>query len=190
MNPVYTIKAAWALFIAACVAVVLIFAVVQTVRLDGFKFLFWEVEGAIPRAERLEGEIAAILKAQREAREAQIKVNKDAEKKYSDIGQGVDANANAETIASHDATEQFIAAGGVRPQSSAGCPGGAGAATGHLRPTEPQAADQAAKLDAAPSNTVSVTPDDVRICTANTLTAEAGQAFALGLEAASTGEAK
>lgn len=82
--------------------------------------------------------------------------------------------------ASRDRTEQFIRSGGVRGQA---CPVN--------RHPEDRSAGSGSPVHQAPvvdgadrlPETVSVLPDDVRICTNNTILAEELRAFVLGLEA-------
>jgi hypothetical protein len=90
------------------------------------------------------------------------------------LGAAVMFYGNHREAENRDRTERFIASGGVRNA----CPGGgqaprAGAGSG-------EGVHQAPVMD--DPETVSVKPDDVRICTANTLTAEALQAYLMGLD--------
>lgn len=94
------------------------------------------------------------------------------EEALRNLAQRTDTDVAKEREANRDSTEQFIARGGVRntcPRSGQAPRDGAGGGEG---------VHQAPELD--DPETVSVKPDDVRICTDNTLTAEALQAYILG----------
>ena len=96
------------------------------------------------------------------------------EEALRNLAQRTDTDVAKEREANRDSTEQFIARGGVRntcPRSGQAPRDGAGSGEG---------VHQAPELD--DPETVSVKPDDVRICTDNTLTAEALQAYILGLQ--------
>jgi hypothetical protein len=96
------------------------------------------------------------------------------EQALRNLAQRTDRNVTQARAENRDRTERFIASGGVRNA----CPGGdqaprAGAGSG-------DGVHQAPVMD--DPETVSVKPDDVRICTANTITAEALQAYLMGLD--------
>lgn len=118
-----------------------------------------------------EAKIAAADKARAEALASE-------EQALRALAKETDSNVAKEREANRDRTERFIARGGLRQA----CPRGGGAEGGSAG--RGQGMHQAPELDGAESlpEVVTVLPDDVRICTDNTLTAEALQAYILGLE--------
>jgi len=156
--------------------------VVQTVRLEGAKFWPVSIEGAKPRADRLE---AALEEQAREYRAAQAQAAERAQaarmaeqRRLSDIARNADnALEQARRDALADARE-FIRAnrvpapGGIRssgPTTTSGNSDTAGAL-----PTDP-----ATIVDA--TEYVIVPAADVLICTTNTVALESAQAWAAQL---------
>ena len=122
-------------------------------------------------AEAIWQDKAAKLEKQR------LEALKAEEQAYKALAKRTDTNVAKEREVNRDRTERFIAAGGVRQA----CPGNR--YTPDNSPGSGEGVHQAPVMDGTEAlPTVAVTPDDVRICTANTLTAEALQGFVLGLE--------
>lgn len=121
-----------------------------------------------------------IWQAKAEELEAARQAALDAEEgALRQLAKETDRNVAKEREASRDRTERFIRSGGVRAQA---CPGDRG-------PEDRSAGDgeavrEAPELDGAERlpETVTVLPDDVRICTDNTIKAEAWRDYILGLE--------
>lgn len=121
----------------------------------------------------------AYWKAEIDALEAERQAALDSEEDaLRQLAKDTDRNVAKEREANRDRTEQFIARGGLRQA----CPR-------NRDPEDRSARDgevvrEEAELDGAePVQVVGVTPEDVRICTDNTLKAEAMRDFILGLEA-------
>lgn len=163
------------------IAILVALLVVQTVRLEGFKVWPLSIEGARPRAERLAADLAAVVREQGVAEREHLAAKQAAEQIYRDVAERIDDDAlEARTDALADA-DRFIAANRVRP-APAGCPPSQAAPA-----TRDRGAGGGEAVPAAPvmDGAVAVPAEDVRICTVNTLQAEAGRAWALELEAAS-----
>lgn len=130
-----------------------------------------EAQGYAEAEAYYEAKIAVADKARAEALASE-------EQALRALAKETDNNAAKEREANRDRTERFIANGGVRQA----CPRGGSAEDGSAR--SGAGVHQAPELDGAEGlpEIVTVLPDDVRICTANTLTAEALQAYVLGLE--------
>lgn len=186
---------------AALFGLVLIFAiaaaVVQTVRLEGLHVWPISITGWIKTAEDRQATIDRIAAAQ-ELAEAKARAAKlETEKTYSDIAERIDDDANRQIDTAMDAAERFIAAGGAPASRRVQCPatgsspGRADPSAGGYRAGNGEAAGRSAELDAAedefvlPDGFVLVPAQDVRICTRNTLQAEAARRWALEIEAAS-----
>jgi hypothetical protein len=177
----------------AIIAVLVIVVGVQTTRLEGFKLWPLHMEGYVAKADRLEHEVAAFKEAQKQATRAQQKINDDRRQVTDAIATGVDDNANIETPAAHSSTDAYIRDHRLRPQAVGGTRGSAHPASASEGPGDTQAASTASQLDAAPADQtgpiaddtlVVATAKDLRVCTDNTLTAEAGVDYASQLEAA------
>lgn len=132
---------------------------------------YWERDR---HADAREAETRAEMQAKIDRADAdRAKALASEEQALRNLAQRTDQNVTQARAENRDRTERFIASGGVRNA----CPGSrqapsAGAGSG-------EGVHQAPVMD--DPETVSVKPDDVRICTANTLTAEALQAYILGL---------
>ena len=121
----------------------------------------------------------AYWKAEIDAMEAERQAALDSEEAaLRQLAKDTDRNVAKEREANRDRTEQFIARGGLRQA----CP--------RDRSTEDRSAGsgeavrEAPIMDAGePVQVVGVTAEDVRICSDNTLKAEAMRDFILGLEA-------
>lgn len=181
------------LAIAAALAV----AAVQTVRMEGLKIWPLVIDGWKPRALAAEATIAAIAREQALAGEIAKAERMGKEAQYRGIAERIDDNARDKLEDYGAATERFIAAGGVRPKAAGSARGRTGASATDRDARDPQGRGRSAELDAAlrepveddglviPEGFVLVEAEDVRICTVNTIKAEAGRALALELEAAS-----
>jgi hypothetical protein len=166
------------------------FGVVQTVRLEGFKVWPFKVEGALAKVDRLEGELQAILAAQAAAEKLARAQKAANEAAYRRIAEGIDDAFEENLDGELAAAARFIAANRVR------CPTPARGASRTIATAGDSGAEslgggsRAAELDAAGGDPVlpdlvAVPADDVRICTVNTLKAEAGHRLATELKAAS-----
>lgn len=176
----YAIKGIWLLLVALVVIASLAFGAYQLTRVEGFRFLFWSAEGWKPRAERLQADLDRVKRAQQDARAAQVGVNQAAEKRYADAAERIDRENIRQLESELAAAERFIRAGGLRPQTACRVSSGAGAAAQDQSAGSGEAAGTSPKLDATE---VVVTAEDVRICTVNTLQAEAAREWSLALEA-------
>lgn len=158
------------------IAVLVALLAIQTVRLEGLKIWPVNIEGARPKAERLQRTIDEIALAQKQAAAAAQAAKERAEREYRELAERIDDDAEkARTGAMADA-ERFIAANRVRCQAAGGAGRGTPAASPGDGSGNGQGPGQASELD------VAVTADDVRICTTNTLQAEAARAWAIELE--------
>lgn len=160
------------------IAVLVALLAVQTVRLEGFKLWPFSIEGAGPKAARLQRTIDDIDKAQKEANRRLREAKEAAERNYRDLAERIDDDAETARAGAMDDAERFIAANRVR------CPANRSVGSG----TPPTARDNGAGSGESPGaapelDGVVVQADDVRICTTNTLQAEAARAWALVLEA-------
>lgn len=175
------------------IAVLLALLAIQTVRIEGFKVWPIELQGWKPRALAAEDDLKAVAAAQVEAAARARTVKLEAEATYRQLAERIDDEAEHDRAGELAAAERFIAAGGLRraatgsPCSRAAAPAaGDGAGSG-------QAAGRATELDAAAEpaldpELVTVLAEDVRICTVNTLQAEAARAWAVALEAATAAD--
>ena len=166
---------------STALAVALGLLVVQTVRIEGLHVWPISVTGWKARALDAERTIADIEKAQDEALAAAVVARDQAEADYRNLAERIDRNAeDARQDAMADA-ERYIAAHRVRCPAIGGPAGGtAPAAEGH-RARDGEDTGAATELDAA--GLVAVSEEDIRICTVNTMRAEAGRAWALEMEA-------
>ncbi|MCB2085045.1 MAG: hypothetical protein KDE07_01185 [Sphingomonadaceae bacterium] len=178
------------------IAIMLGLLAVQSIRLEGFKIWPIDVEGWKPKAERLQATIDNITAAQDLAEQNARTARLEDEAEYRGITERIDNNAKRDLALAGDATELFIAAGGVRPEGADRSPGRAGACTQDRDPADTQGAGRAPELDATPHRSPSGLPDgyvivradDVRLCTINTIKAEAGHELAVELERASSAD--
>jgi hypothetical protein len=167
----------------ASIIVVLLVAllVVQTIRLEGFELWPVSIEGVRPKADRLQRKSDDFDNAQDDALSAAMAAKAATERRYQELAERIDNDAEQARVGHLDDAERFIAANRMQR-----CPADRSAAGRAAAPAADdgagyvEAADPAAKLDAA--ELVTVPASDVRICTTNTLQAEAGRAWALALE--------
>lgn len=106
------------------------------------------------------------------------RIRKAEEARQANLSKGADRAIIENTASERDRTERFIAAGGVRGQT---CPR---AVRSEVPSTGEREAVRETSLvdDREALPTVAVTPDDVRICTDNTIKAEAWRELLLKLE--------
>lgn len=122
----------------------------------------------------------AYWKAEIEAMEAERQAALDSEEAaLRQLAKDTDRNVAQEREANRDRTERFIRSGGVRQA----CPDNRD--TEDRSAGDGEAVREEAELDGAERlpEVVTVLPDDVRICTTNTILAEEWRAFILELEA-------
>lgn len=191
-----TLRGIHAIAIATVIFALLGGLVVQTARIEGFKVWPVSIEGWKPKAARLEQAIANVRVAEQLAESWARQARLDKEARYRAVAQRTDIDAMDETAKALGDADRFIAAGGtcasrrpaagqLRPQADRGEGGPAGTGPGDHRPGDPEGAGEAAQLDEAEGQLIGVTADDVRICTVNTVKAEAARDWALALEEAS-----
>lgn len=182
----YALKGFWLALIALVVVAALAFGFYHKVRTDGFKILFWSHEGYAEKVERLEGEIQSILAAQKAAEGAQQEVNDAAAESYRRIAERIDKYADQEHAAHLDAADRYISAHRVRCPTVGSTSGetSASPASDGSRDTQGAGGAPVVDADAAMADMVAVHANDVRICTTNTIKAEAARVFALELEKA------
>ena len=192
----FTLSAARAAAIALLVTALLAALAVQTVRIEGLKIWPVAIEGWKPKAERLEQVIANVRVAEQLAEAWARQARLDQEARYRAVAERTDDDARRETSVALGDAERFIAAGGhagagrVRTEADRGPGSPAGTGPGDRGLGNPEGAGAPAELDGPESRFVTVTADDVRICTVNTVRAEAARDWALALEEASTADAQ
>lgn len=163
----------------AVIGIALAIAAVQTVRLEGFKVWPLSVEGWKPKAERYERDLANVRQAQALAKARAEQARLEQEARYRALAERIDDNAKRDMGSAVDAAERFIAAGGVRCKASGSDRIGTGTRAEGGSPGDTQGTGATPVMD---EGTVAVTADDVRICTVNTVKAEAAREWALGIE--------
>lgn len=185
------LKAGWLALVGALVLSIAVFGAVQTVRLEGLKVWPLSIEGWKPKAEASERLVADIMIAQDLAEEMARSQRLAQESTYRDIAERIEDNAQADLDGSLRAADDFIAAGGMRAEAGRSAPCRAGTAAGDHRAEDTAGTGRAPQLDAAasaqpqPEDLVMISPADVRICTVNTVKAEAGHQLATQLQDAS-----
>lgn len=144
-------------------------------------FTAWRADVWHDRAERYANSLAEMKAAQAVALKRAEEAKAKAEADYRDLSERIDDEAEQARAGAMDAAERYIAAHRVRPPSG-------GATGGPASPAQDRSTGNG-EGPGAPSELdvtfVAVTPDDVRICTVNTLQAEAARDWALQLEAVS-----
>lgn len=193
------LKAGWLALVGALVLAIAAFGAVQTIRLEGLKVWPLSIEGWKPKAEARQAQIDAMLEAQALAAEVARARRLERESQYRDIAERIDENAQAELEGSLRAADRFIAAGGVRAEANRSVRCSTGTSAEDHRAEDPAGTRRAPQLDAAETapleeqagqaaraaqdDFVLVSTADVRICTVNTVKAEAGAALANQLQA-------
>lgn len=155
---------------------------VQTVRLEGLSVWPLKFEGWKPRAERLARDLDHVKAAQVVALERALAEKHKAETKYLKLANRIQEDAqNDRAVALGDA-ERYIAANRVRCEAAGRTAGQSVTATADHSAGHPQGAGSVPELD---GGLVAVPAEDVRICSVNTVKAQAGHELAVGLETAS-----
>lgn len=162
-------------------AIALALLVVQTVRIEGLHVWPISVAGWKARALDAERTIAEIEKAQDEALTAAVEARDQAEADYRNLAERIDRDAEDVRQDAMADAERYIAAHRVRCPAAGGAAGGPAPAAEDHRTGDGEGPGAATELDAA--GLVAVLAEDVLICTANTLQAEASRSWALEMEA-------
>lgn len=151
---------------------------VQSVRIDGFRVDLPLLPAFGPKGLVAENaELEAALNKMRAERDAAIANSARIADANTAATEKADTDEKAELEIERPSTERFIAAGGVRR-----CPTArADAATPGQGPGLDAGAGALPVMDDVP--VVSVLPEDVRICTENTVKARAWQQWGLSIEA-------
>jgi hypothetical protein len=177
------IKGIWVASRAALFICAIGFGVVQTVRLEGLKVWPVEITGWRPLAIERGETIASFAAAQDQALKDALAAKAKAEADYRTLAERIDDEDEQARAGAMDDAERYIA--GNRVQRCPADRGAAGGASTDHGTSGGDAAGPPAIVDAAGAgigaDLVAVTADDVRICTANTLQAEAARSWALDL---------
>lgn len=181
------------------IALLAIALAIQTARIEGFHVWPVSMTGWKKTALDAQAGLVRIAKAQDDAAKAARQARIDQETTYREIAERIDDNATKSMDAALVAADRFIAAGGLRAQTAGSPPCSARTASTYHAAQDPDRTGPATQLDAASAgprdagtraeDAVLVSAADVRICTANTVKAEAGRDLALQLEAASDAQA-
>jgi len=189
-------KGVWLAFIGAAILAPTTIAAVQTIRLEGLQVWPLSITGWIETAENRQDQIDRMIEAN-EAAAAKAKAARLAQESlYRDIAQRIDDDAQDNLDAALRAADRFIAAGGMRAQAAGNPRCGAGTGAEDRSAEDPAGAGRPAQLDAGvdrqtaglAEGLVLVSAEDIRICTRNTIKAEAGHQLATRLQAASAGQ--
>lgn len=190
------VKGIWAAFIVATLLAFAIFAAVQTARLEGLRIwplsLTGWIEAAQDRQATIDRMVAAQIAAAEQARLARLAQ----ESKYRDIAERIDEHAQDDLDSAMRAADRFIAAGGMRAEGAGSSPCNAGAAARDRSAGDTGRTGRTSQLDAEANRLadgtggvaegfVIVSAEDIRICTRNTIKAEAGHQLATQLQDAS-----
>lgn len=178
LKPVWAFLSSRAGLIA--IVVLLALCVVQTVRLEGFKLWPVHIRGYIERAETAEADLARVKVASDEALAKALAAKLAAEQKYIAIAKGIDDNAKADLQTGLNDADRFIAANRVR-YKAVGCPTSGTVATPNDNPAASAVGAGATPVMDDPA-LVAVPESDIRICTINTIKAEAGHELAKALQ--------
>ena len=172
------VKGIWAAAIAAVVIASLGFGVVQTVRLEGLKVGPLSIEGALPKVDRLKGDLANVRKAQKVAKKEAERQRVFWQDHYRNRAQEADlANATETQPRAVDDADRYIAANRVQPCSARGVGERAGAPASDRRAGRGDRSSGLPIVDDRPAlpadehllpGFVTVTETDVRICSQNT----------------------
>lgn len=151
----------------AAIALALI-AGVQTIRAELYQSRYNAEQSAHSETK------ANVRRAAAEAETKALKAKADAEANYRKQAEEADREHQAELAGANARAERYIAANRVRVQAASSAAGGPPAAPGG---SGAQGADRSGE---APE-LVTVTPDDVRVCTENTVRLEEAREWALRL---------
>lgn len=152
------------------------FGVVQTARVEGFKVWPISITGLKQQVSNLKRDLRDMEKASKEAAEKARAVRLAKEREYAQLAKRIDDEAEQAQADAMDAAERFIRDNSVRCQAvgnslsrTRASPEGGGAESVGQPRTLP-------KLDG-----VLIPPDDVRICTENTVRLQQAQSWAFSL---------
>ncbi len=159
-------------------AILVALLAVQTIRLEGFKVWPINIEGARPKAERLQHTIDEIAAAQKQAAEAARRAKERAEADYRELAERIDNDAERARVGQMDAAERFIAANSVRCPAYRGDGGGTVAPAGD---SGSQGGDGPGRTAELATGLVAVPEEDIRVCTRNTSRLIAVREWALEL---------
>lgn len=175
-----------------------IFAGVQTARIEGFHVWPVNMTGWKKTAQDRQATIDQLAAAQDLAAATAHAARVAQESTYRDIAERIDENAEDSIESAMAAADRFIANGGLRGQAPGSQPCSARTAGSDHRAEGFDGTGRATELDASGAGAadlgepaddlVLVSAADVRICTRNTVKAEAGHDLAVKLEAASRPE--
>lgn len=178
----YALQGVWLALIALVIVVSVGYGLYHKMLIDGYKILFIESEGYRPAYKRVLTDNKRILAAQAEAERLQRQINQEVEDGVAESSERIDREKYEELSDQLAVAEQFIRNNRVRGQADR-CPSGpTGAAAQDRSAGDSEAAGATAIVDGA-EDLVLVPSNDIRICTTNTLQAEAGREFALDVEA-------
>lgn len=141
-----------------------------------YGFLWWD--GAIEQRDKSRAETAQVIQAGKEALARQIALNQATKAKYKAAAEKADHEHSIELADAMSRADRFIRAGGLRQA------GGSGAGVAN----SPAEGEAAGGSDAARSDAVLVSADDVRICTANSVRLQAVREWGLELVKAGVAE--
>lgn len=160
------------------IAALLALLAIQTVRLEGLRVWPASIEGARPKAARLQRTIDEIEAAQKQALRAAQEAVERAEREYAAMAERIDDDAEKAREGAMGDAERFIAAHRVQ------CPTNRGSGSGTAPTPSGDGAGRGESPGPAPivDDAVAVTASDVRICTDNTVRLEAAREWALELE--------
>lgn len=169
------------------IAILVALLAVQTVRLEGFKVWPLSIEGARPKAERLQRDLDNVKAAQAFALEQAQAAKLRAELRYMNLAERIELDAQEDRKSALADAERYIAGNRVRCQAAGSAGSGAPSAAGDHGAALGDGAGATAKLDGPGGDLphpdmVAVLAQDVRICTDNTVRLEAARAWALELE--------
>lgn len=191
------VRRIWAILPLASLLAALAAATIQTARLEGFHVWPITVTGWIKTASDRQKIIDRMTSAQDEAAQAARAQRLDQEAHYRAIAERIDDNAQDTLEAAMAAADRFIAAGGMRSQAAGNPRCSAGTGAGDSSAEDIGRTGRATQLDAGGDRLaagpaadlaegfVIVSAEDIRICTRNTIKAEAGHQLATQLQAAS-----
>lgn len=200
------VNAIWLALLGALFLMIAGFGAVQTIRLEGLKVWPVSFTGWIETAEDRQRTIDDLIEAQAAAKAAALAERLKTEERYRAIARRIDDDAQNEIDAALRAADRFIAAGGLRSEDDQSQRCAAGTGAGDHRAEDPDRSGRTPQLDAEGADRLAqrdegtgererpgdgfvlVSAADVRICTVNTVKAEAGHQLATRLETASQGQ--
>ena len=177
--PTVTLRGIWAALIALAFTILLVLLAVQTVRLEGFNLWPIKYEGCIAKSERLQTDLDNVKAAQVLALEKVEAAKEKAEQAYRNLAENTDEKLEQARVDTMDAAERYIAAHRVRPQAPDRASGGTATASEDRSAQSGDGSGTAPIL--ASQELVTVAPDDIRICTENTIRLENVREWALSL---------